>query len=333
MLARFLRIWNFAEALIWLAVAAWLVTTRSWTWAAAIGCVVIGGWFGLRVLLNALSFLIAASAARPRPGEFRISVLKWIAAVLREAWVFSVAYAWYQARPMRFGREGGASAASEMTNRSPENRVPDNSASHHSAPDTLSPSDPSAGARPLVLLVHGYVCNGGVWARYVRWFDAAGCDVHTISLEPLFGDLATISRSLEARIDALARQYPGRQIQLVCHSMGGLVARAYVRRCGGARLGKVITLGTPHQGTALAVLGLGQNARQMHSDSAWMADPANRPPLDEATAVFTYDDNLVSPRENATLDGMTRIALSGIGHLSLTASRKVFERVLAEIKG
>lgn len=322
MLARFLRIWNFAEALIWLAVAAWLVTTRSWTWAAAIGCVVIGGWFGLRVFLNALSFLIAASAARPRPGEFRISVLKWIAAVLREAWVFSVAYAWYQARPLRFVREGAPVAIRETGNRAPDNLTP----------DTLSPSDPSAMPRPLVLLVHGYACNGGVWARYVRWFDAAGCDVHTVSLEPLFDDLASISQALEARIDALTRQYPGRPIHLVCHSMGGLVARAYVRRCGGARLGKVFTLGTPHQGTALAVLGLGENARQMRSDSAWMADPANRPPLGEATAVFTYDDNLVSPHENATLDGMARIALSGIGHLSLTASRKVFERVLAEIK-
>ncbi len=37
------------------------------------------------------------------------------------------------------------------------------------------------------------------------------------------------------------------QVVLVGHSMGGLVARAYLRRYGGAKVRRLITIGTPHQ--------------------------------------------------------------------------------------
>ena len=65
---------------------------------------------------------------------------------------------------------------------------------------------------------------------------------------------------------------------IVAHSMGGLVARAYLRRHGGAQVARVITLGTPHHGTALANLAPGSNARQMSrpggQPNAWLAQLA-----------------------------------------------------------
>lgn len=44
------------------------------------------------------------------------------------------------------------------------------------------------------------------------------------------------------------------QLVIVCHSMGGLVARWFLEQCGGAALTrKLITLGTPYRGAARAV--------------------------------------------------------------------------------
>jgi pimeloyl-ACP methyl ester carboxylesterase len=44
------------------------------------------------------------------------------------------------------------------------------------------------------------------------------------------------------------------RVVFVCHSMGGLVARWYVERCGGAEIThKVVTLGTPYRGAAKAL--------------------------------------------------------------------------------
>jgi pimeloyl-ACP methyl ester carboxylesterase len=49
-------------------------------------------------------------------------------------------------------------------------------------------------------------------------------------------------------------QYRDAQVVFVCHSLGGLVARWYIEKCGGAEITrKLITLGTPWRGAGMAV--------------------------------------------------------------------------------
>jgi pimeloyl-ACP methyl ester carboxylesterase len=51
--------------------------------------------------------------------------------------------------------------------------------------------------------------------------------------------------------------YADAQVVFVCHSMGGLVARWYIEKCGGAEVTrKLITLGTPYRGAANALAQL-----------------------------------------------------------------------------
>jgi len=57
-----------------------------------------------------------------------------------------------------------------------------------------------------------------------------------------------------ARWKAQGGQYANAQLVFVCHSMGGLVARWYIEKCGGAaHTRKLITLGTPYRGAAKAL--------------------------------------------------------------------------------
>ena len=46
--------------------------------------------------------------------------------------------------------------------------------------------------------------------------------------------------------------YDNREVNLICHSMGGLAAREYLRLAGSDSVDKLITIGTPHLGTGLA---------------------------------------------------------------------------------
>ena len=65
---------------------------------------------------------------------------------------------------------------------------------------------------------------------------------------------ATIIEPALQRWRAQGGPYADAQVVFVCHSMGGLVARWYIEKCGGAEITrKLITLGTPYRGAARAL--------------------------------------------------------------------------------
>lgn len=66
--------------------------------------------------------------------------------------------------------------------------------------------------------------------------------------------LASIIHPALERWRASSPERADAQLVFVCHSMGGLIARWYLEKCGGAELTrKLITLGTPYRGAAKAV--------------------------------------------------------------------------------
>jgi pimeloyl-ACP methyl ester carboxylesterase len=68
------------------------------------------------------------------------------------------------------------------------------------------------------------------------------------------GRLAGIVEPALDRWRAQGGQYREAQLVFVCHSLGGLVARWYIEKCGGAAITrKLITLGTPWRGAGIAL--------------------------------------------------------------------------------
>ena len=192
---------------------------------------------------------------------------------------------------------------------------------------------PGATGRIPVLLVHGYLCNRGVWWWMRRRLCRDGFPVATIDLEPPFDDIDAFADQLHARIEALIAETGAERIALVAHSMGGLVCRAYLRRYGAQRVERLITLASPHHGTWMARLGLGKNARQMELESAWIRELSAGEPLPvSAASIWSLDDELIVPTESSHLHGAREKVLSGVGHLALVASRTVFDEVQTELE-
>jgi len=186
-----------------------------------------------------------------------------------------------------------------------------------------------------VLLLHGYICNSGIWASMRRFLERHGVPTYTHDLEPVYADIDEYAAGLAARIEEICSKTGAPRLVIVGHSMGGLAARAYLRASGGARIAKLVTLGTPHHGTRTAPLGLGLNARQMEPDSAWLVDLARDErslPVVPVTSIYSSDDNVIVPRQSPVLDGAKNMRLSGIGHVSLAFAASVRDLVLAEIR-
>jgi len=185
-------------------------------------------------------------------------------------------------------------------------------------PDWLPPD--SRGRRG-VLLVHGFVCNRGLWNPWLERLREAGVPVVAVNLEPVFGSIDDYVPRIEAAVRRL-EQHTGLPPVAVAHSMGGLALRRWWAEQGddSERLHHAITLGTPHHGTWLARFALTPNARQMRQQSRWLLALAAREPVgrwERFTCFYSHCDNIVFPPRTATLPGADNRHLPGVAHVHM----------------
>jgi triacylglycerol lipase len=186
--------------------------------------------------------------------------------------------------------------------------------------------------RPPILLIHGYGCSRGAWWWLRGHLEAAGWTVATISLEPIYTSIDNYVDPVARRVDDLLAATGAAQVILVGHSMGGLVARAYLQRYGDARVARLLTLGTPHQGSELARLGFGDNGRQMRPHSPWLQALASPPASVDAVAFYSPHDNFVMPPALLELRGAQEQRIDGVGHLAMLYSPRVIQALLTVLE-
>jgi pimeloyl-ACP methyl ester carboxylesterase len=191
-------------------------------------------------------------------------------------------------------------------------------------------------ARP-VLLVHGVVCNRGVWRPMAQALRAHGFGpIRAVNLEPLLANIDAHAMHVAHEIRQLRRDSGGARVAIVAHSMGGLAARAALRLLEPHDISQIVTLGCPHHGSVLARLLPGLPYRQMEPDSDWLsglnAAQEGRLPV-PVTCIYSADDNLIRPPSSAALEGASRIELRGVGHLSLLTTRPAINCTLAALTG
>ena len=188
----------------------------------------------------------------------------------------------------------------------------------------------SAPAAAPVLLVHGVGCNSGVWLRFLAYLRPRGIGpLYTISYEPPLASLEVVAAQLSAKIDAIIGSTGAGRVILVCHSMGGLVARAYLRRFGTGKVRAVIAIGTPHRGSIHARAFPGACLAEMRPGSSWL-EALNREGLPQGVrcaALWSWHDSMVAPQLSARWDSAESVDFVGIGHNALLGHVGVFAKV------
>jgi triacylglycerol esterase/lipase EstA (alpha/beta hydrolase family) len=189
---------------------------------------------------------------------------------------------------------------------------------------------PAPCARP-VILIHGVLVNDGVWFGFRRHLVSQSIGgVYTVNYGPPYADIERFAGQLAARVEHVCAATGARRIVLVGHSMGGLVARAYLRRFGAERVELLITIGTPHHGSVLAWSYPGRCLAQMRPRNAWLSelnrDESDPPPV-PITSIWSRHDSMVAPQASCELACADNVALIGIGHNALLSDRTVSDLV------
>ena len=199
-------------------------------------------------------------------------------------------------------------------------------------PDVL-PAD--ARGRRGVLLVHGFVCNRGLWNAWLRRLHVQQVPVIAVNLEPVFGSIDDYIALLENAVQRL-ESATGLPPIIVAHSMGGLALRRWwAEQADETRVHRAITIATPHHGTWLARFAMTCNARQMQQISRWLLTLAAREPASRAshfTCFYGHCDNIVFPAATATLPGADNRHLPGVAHVHMADCPEPFAELQRWLK-
>lgn len=190
---------------------------------------------------------------------------------------------------------------------------------------------PAGSGRRGVVLVHGFVCNRGLWNRWMPQLRERGIPFVAVNLEPVFGTISDYAAIIDAAV-ARIEQATGVAPVVAGHSMGGLAIRAWLAERGRGRVHRVVTIGSPHRGTWLGRFGMSRNAREMAMGTAWQRalealEPATH--FECFTCFYGHCDNIVFPPSTATLPGADNRHVSGIAHVHMLDHPVVLNEVLA----
>ncbi len=194
---------------------------------------------------------------------------------------------------------------------------------------------PMASARRGFVFIHGFVGNRGLWNPWLVELTARGDVFCAIDMEPLLGSIDAYAPLIDAAVRRV-HACTGMPPVLVCHSMGGLAARAWMQACSSEHLvHRVVTLGTPHHGTWLSRFGQSVNGRQMRQGSRWLAQLAQQEPASRRALFICYYancDNIVFPASSAAWPGADNRFLHGVSHVAMVFDLRVRREVLALVQ-
>ncbi len=206
------------------------------------------------------------------------------------------------------------------------------------APHVHRPEQAAKSGQPPVLLIHGYLATRGSLHLFEQHLAERG---HIVISYPLgfpvnMRDIRDSAGLIARKVESVVAQTGVTRLDVVAHSMGGLVGLYYLKRLGGRhRVRRLIMMGTPTQGTWSALLGLvtapfGRASLQLLPGSPFLRE-LEEIPLPKGVEVISIGAirDWLAPLSTTVLDGVRHIAVA-TGHSGLLVDAEV-ARVVANL--
>ncbi len=192
----------------------------------------------------------------------------------------------------------------------------------------LAAPPPRTGTQRPVLLVPGFFMNRSCWVFLATWLRRRGWDrVHAINNRPFNGRIDLFAHNLGLEVRRLREATGAERIDIVGHSMGGMVAAHWILHQGGDRyVNRLVTLGTPLEGSKMAVFSFLREGHDLLPDSEIVRGMGPLPC--ESVHIWSDQDHLVVPAESAHPSwAATTWELAWMGHLEMLTNLRAFRAV------
>ncbi len=191
-----------------------------------------------------------------------------------------------------------------------------------------------ARARVPIVFVHGYMQNRVGFFGLARALARRGLGPMFGFNYPWFNSIASNAKRLDRFVERVCKETGAVAVDLVCHSMGGLVAMEMMRdeaRKETLKVRRCVTIATPHAGVMWRGPLLGFGATSLRRGSKLLEAHAGAKLAVPCLSVYSTHDNIVHPKESASLAlrGGRDVEVEGLAHLAILFSPKVAEHVAA----
>lgn len=185
------------------------------------------------------------------------------------------------------------------------------------------PPEPTAGVGVPVILIHGYFLTP--WTLGVLWWRlrSTGRPLYFLDYHPAFADIDRFVAQLAELVQRVchAEGPEPRPVDVVAHSMGGLIAARYIGRHPG-RVRRLVAVGSPFGGTRTWGLSPGHAVAQMRPGSEFLRETVlsgGFPGETQVTSIYSTFDQTIVPCESSRLEGegVENVELEGVGHTVL----------------
>jgi triacylglycerol esterase/lipase EstA (alpha/beta hydrolase family) len=194
---------------------------------------------------------------------------------------------------------------------------------------------------PPVLLLHGYLGTRGSMLRVERRLEQEGLCTFSFNLGVVnTRDIRTSAFLVHRKVEAILEQAPHvKRIDIVGHSMGGLIGLYYIKKLGGyEKVRKLVMIGTPHRGTWAALCGvllmgaLSESSWQLLPHSSFLTE-LQKGPLPPEVEYFSIaaERDWICPLSSTYLQGAHLVTVP-FGHAGLVMSDEIYEKVVEMLK-
>lgn len=177
-------------------------------------------------------------------------------------------------------------------------------------------------ARNPVLILPGFLMPEWCYETLQKRLARAGyTEVTVLRGWPWVRSIAAYATEAKLEAERLRARTGARQVDLVAHSMGGLVARTMIQDLGYEdRVDHLVTFGTPHHGTQIGPLAswYAASAGEMTPGSAFLEAlnrQEGRPSAVKTTSIRAQFDEIVFPHESVVLEGAVNLEIRRAGHI------------------
>lgn len=182
-----------------------------------------------------------------------------------------------------------------------------------------------------IIFIHGYSGNGSHWDTMVSRLLSDGvvpsCAIYRFEYNSMTASNKTSAQLLSGYVDNALAETGQPKARLVVHSNGGLVARWYrVFEGGSTKTSRLITLGSPHEGTSWGYGCYSPACFEFRPNSSFLQD-LNGNGCD--VSIWSDSDGIILPATSAMCaDSLQTVS---VGHMELLTNLDVYSDVVSRL--